>query len=101
MLVGILGFPGGSVVKNPPANAGDMVRSLGQDDHVENEMAARSSILAWESPRAEEPGGLQPTGSQRVRYNLLTKQQQNGNITDRNHLKGNVAISIKSLLKTC
>ena len=65
-------------------------------------MATRSSILAWENPRAEEPGGLQPTGLQRVRYDLLTKQQQqNGNIIDINHPKGNVAICIKSLLKTC
>ena len=65
-------------------------------------MATRSSILAWESPRAEEPGGLQPTGLQRVRYDLLTKQQQqNGNIIDINHPKGNVAICIKNLLKTC
>ena len=102
MLVGIVGFPGGSVVKNLPANAGDMVRTLGRDDHVEKEMATRSSILAWESPWAEESGGLQPIGLQRVRYDLLTKrQQQNGNTTDRNHLKGNVAVNIKSLLKTC
>ena len=98
--MGILGFPGGSVVKNLPANAGDTVRSLGRDDHVEKEMATRSSILAWESPRAEEPGWLQPIGLQRVRYDLLTKQQQqNGDTIDRNHLKGNVAICIKSLLK--
>ena len=42
-------FPGGSVVKNPPANAGDTgegVRSLGQEDSLEEEMAMHSSILA-------------------------------------------------------
>ena len=45
------------------------VRSLGQEDPVEKEMATHSSILAWEILQAEEPGGLQSVGSQRVRYN--------------------------------
>ena len=67
-------FPGGSAVKNPPANAEDWVWSLGQKDPLEKEMATYSSILAWEIPWTEEPGGLQ--GSQRVGHNLLTKQQQ-------------------------
>ena len=40
------GFPGGSVVKNPPASAGDMGSILGQEDCLEEEMAAHSSILA-------------------------------------------------------
>jgi len=35
------------------------VRSLGQDDPLEKEMATYSSILAWRIPRTEEPGGLQ------------------------------------------
>ena len=34
-----------------------MVRSLGQEDPLEKEMAAHSSILAWEIPKMEEPGG--------------------------------------------
>ena len=38
-------------------------------------MATHSSILAWEIPWTEEPGGLQSTGSQRVRHSLATKQQ--------------------------
>jgi len=42
------------------------VRSLGQEDLLEKEMTAHSSILAWEIPWAEEPGGLQSMGSQRV-----------------------------------
>ena len=53
------------MVKNPPANAGDTelwVRSLGREDPLEKEMAAPSSILAWEIPRTEEPGGLQSMG---------------------------------------
>ena len=38
------------------------VRSLGWEDPLEKEMAAPSSIVAWEIPRTEEPGGLQSTG---------------------------------------
>ena len=106
----ILGFPGGSVVKNPPAGeARDVglipvlgrspgvgkwqptlaslvaqrvkhlpamretgVWSLGREDPVEKEMATHSSILAWRTPRMEEPGRLQSTGSQRVRHNWAT-----------------------------
>ena len=44
------------------------VRSLGQDDPLEKEMAIQSSILAWEIPWTEELGGLQSLGSQRVRH---------------------------------
>ena len=40
------------------------VRSLGWEDTLEKEMASHSSILAWEIPCIEEPGGLQPMGSQ-------------------------------------
>ena len=42
------------------------VRSLGQEDPLEKEMATHSSILAWRIPWMEEPGGLQSMGSQRV-----------------------------------
>ena len=61
----------GSVVKNPPADAGDirLVQSLGWEDPLEEEMATHSSILALEMPGTEESGGLQPTGSQRVGHN--------------------------------
>ena len=45
------------------------VRSLGQEDPLEQEMATHSSVLAWEIPWTEEPGGLQSTRSQRVRHN--------------------------------
>ena len=56
------------VVKNLPANAGDMrdIWSLDQDDLREEGKATQSSILAWRIPWIEEPGGLQSTGSQRV-----------------------------------
>ena len=50
------------------------IQSLGQEDPLEEGMAALSSILACEIPWAEEPGGLSSVGSQRVRHNLVTKQ---------------------------
>ena len=43
-----------------------LIRSLGQEDPLEKEMATHSSILVWEIPQTEEPGGLQSMGSQRV-----------------------------------
>ena len=61
------GFPGGSVVKNPPANAGDvgdMCSILGPEDALEQEMATHSSILAWKIPWTEEPGRVRAMGLQ-------------------------------------
>ena len=55
-------------VKNLHAMQETQVRSLGQEDPLEEEMAPHSSILAWRIPWTEEPGGLQPMGSQRVRH---------------------------------
>ena len=49
------------------------VQSVGQEDPLEREMAAHSSILAWEIPWTKEPGGLQSMGSQRIGYKLVTK----------------------------
>ena len=46
--------------------------SLGQENPLEKEMATHSSILAWRIPWMEEPGGLQSTGSQRVRHDWTT-----------------------------
>ena len=51
------------------------VQSLGGEDPLKKEVATHSSILAWETPRIEEPDGLQSVGSQRVRHDLATKQQ--------------------------
>ena len=62
------GFPGGSVVKNPPAKQEMQVRSLGQKDPLERGLATHSSILAWKTPQAEEPGKLQAIGLQRVTH---------------------------------
>ena len=54
------------LVKNPPAMWETRVRSLGQEDPLEKEMATLSSILAWRIPWREEPGRLQSMGSQKV-----------------------------------
>ena len=48
------------------------VRSLGQKDPLEEEMATHSSILAQKSPWTEEPGGLRSMGSQRVGHYSAT-----------------------------
>ena len=52
-----------------PAMQETQVQSLGREDPLEKEMATHSSIFAWRIPWTEEPGGLQSTGSQRVRHN--------------------------------
>ena len=65
-----MGFLGGASgkkkkKKNFPAKAGDgemQVRSLGQDNPLEESMATHSSILAWRIPWTEEPGGYSPWG---------------------------------------
>ena len=51
-------------------------------------MATHSSILAWETPWIEKPGGLQSRGSQRIRHDLATKQQE--------PMMGNVKIKTKT-----
>ena len=61
-----------SEAKNLPANT----RDVGGEDPLGKEMATHFSILAWEIPRTEEPGRLQSMGSQRVKHNLATKQQE-------------------------
>ena len=66
-------FPRWCSVKNPPANAGD-TRDVGsiprREDPLEEEMTARSNILAWRIPWTEEPCGLQSVGSQKSRTQL-------------------------------
>ena len=67
-------FPGGSVVKNPPALQEPQeikVWSLGWEDPLKEDMASHSSIIVWRIPWTEEPGELQSMevwGSQRVRH---------------------------------
>ena len=60
-----MGFPGGSVVKNLPAKQEMQVWSLGQEYPLEKEIATQFSIIAWEIPWTEEPGGLQSIGLQK------------------------------------
>ena len=63
------GFPGDSAVKNAPAVQERQAFSpRAGEDPLEEEMATRSSILAWRIPWTKEPGGLQSMGSHRVRH---------------------------------
>ena len=65
------GFPGGPVVKNLPAMQEiqeTQVKSVGQEDLLEGEMATHSRILAWRIPWTEEPGRLPSMGTRRVRH---------------------------------
>ena len=54
------------MVKRLPTMRETQVQSLGWEDLLEKEMVTHSSILAWRIPWMEEPGRLQPMGSQRV-----------------------------------
>ena len=60
------------MVKNPPSMQDTQVRSLGQENPLEEGMASHLSILAWWIPWTEEPGGLQSMGLQRVRHDWVT-----------------------------
>ena len=51
-----MGLPCGSVVKNPPASAGNMDSTLNQEDPLEKEVATHSSILAWKILWTAKPG---------------------------------------------
>ena len=67
----LLGFPGGSVVKNQPANAGNardlsLIPGSGRSPGAAH--GNHSSILAWKIPWTEEPCRLQSMGLQRVRH---------------------------------
>ena len=67
------------------------VWSLGHENPLEKEMATHSSILAWEIPWTEEPGGLQSMGLQRVGHDLSIKT------TVRNAFLTNINIVFNSL----
>ena len=60
------------MVKSPPASAGNPVRSPGQEDPLEKEMATHSSVLAWRIPWTEKAGGLQSMRSQSDTSEQLT-----------------------------
>ena len=75
-----MGFPGGSVIKNLPARAWEVVDASsipGSERSLEKGMVTHSSILAWRILWTEEPGRLQSIGSQRVGRNLATTATTN------------------------
>ena len=76
----VLGFPGGASGKEPACQCRLDEREVGlmpgSGRSPGEGNGKRSSILAWEIPWTEEPGGLQSIGSQRVGHDLATKQQQ-------------------------
>ena len=67
-----MGFPGGPNSKESACNTGDPCSILDWGDPLEKGMTTHSSILAQRIPWTREPGGLQSTGSQRVRHNWVT-----------------------------
>ena len=73
----ILDFPDGTGAKKICLPMQEMwetqVRSLGQEDPLEEEMATHSSLLVWKIPQTKEPGGLQSMGPQRVQHNWVTE----------------------------
>ena len=84
------------MVKNLPANAGDPASISGLEVPLEKEMATHSSILAWEVPWTEEPGGLQSMGSQesRTRFSGETAKLTNDNDIVKKSWKQEVAEGI-------
>ena len=68
-------------VKNPPAMQETQVRSLGQEEPLEEDMETHSSILAWKIPWTEKPGGLWSLGSQRVRHDWATEHHQQSGLS--------------------
>ena len=63
-----LGVPGGSDSKESAYNAVDLGSAPGLGRSLQEGMATHSSTVAWRIPWAEEPGGLQSMGSQRIRH---------------------------------
>ena len=72
-----MGFPGGSLIKKPPAMQETQAQSLLQEDPLEKEMVTHSSILVWEIPWTEEPVRLYIVhGVTKAGHDLVTQQQQ-------------------------
>ena len=89
------------MVKNPPANAGDVGSILGGEDPLDKEIATHSRIPARKVLWTEEPGRLQFIGLQRVEYNLGTKQQQIFNRGTSQHGSGKASSEEFHLGKNC
>ena len=66
------GFPGGSFGKESACGIGNLGLIFGSGRPLQEEMATHSSALAWRIPSMEEPGGLQPVGSQRDGHDRVT-----------------------------
>ena len=64
---------GAQMVENLPVQQETQIQYPGQEDALEEDIITHSSILAWEIPQTEKPGGLQSMGSQRDRHDLVTK----------------------------
>ena len=64
------------MVKNLTAMQETQVRSLGQEDPLQEEMATYSSIVAWKIPWTEEPSRLQSMGSQRVGHDMTEHSRE-------------------------
>ena len=79
-----MGFPGGSVIKNPPANAGDMGSISGDQKYpLEKEMTTLSSILAGKSPEQKSLVGYSPWGCKNSQTGLsdcITKKEAQINL---------------------
>ena len=73
----LMGFPGGSVVKNPPGNTGDLGSIPGLRRFPREGNGNPLQYLTWKIPTdLEDPGILQSMGSQRTGHDLVTKQQE-------------------------
>ena len=77
-------------VENPPAMWETWVQSLGWKDPLEEGMVTHSSILAWRIPWAEEPGGLQFIGSQKLEKNHVVPPSSRDEALSRYSASGEV-----------
>ena len=91
------GFPGGPVVKNPPASAGDVSLIPGSDRSPGTEMAAHSRTLAQDIPWTEEPGRLRSTGGQRAGHDLVTKHNSIARAEAQTHLESELPNNTTSI----
>ena len=76
------------MVKSLPAVWETQVRFLGQEDPLEKEMVTHSSILAWKIPWTEEPGSLQPMGSQRAGHEVRVTSRYETKVSSSCHCVG-------------
>ena len=89
-----------SQVENLPANAGDRGSVLGLGRSPGEGNATHSSILAWEIPWTEKPGGLQSMGLQTVRHDLATEHACKISYNSLNSLIAGVVNCLSDKLKT-